>query len=314
MRIAIYGTGGVGGYFGGRLVEAGHDVVFIARGAHLEAIRRDGLKVESVCGDFVASPALVTDVPSEAGPVDAVLVCVKAWQVRAVAADIGPLLGPDTFLVPLQNGVEAADDLAAGLGPERVLGGLCRILSYVAGPGRICHAGVSPVVEIGERGGGHTERVAALRAAFEKARGLTVLTPDDIEVASWEKFLFIAPLSGVGAATRAPVGVIRSVPETRAMLHAATTEVFTLARARGVALGADAVDRTLAYVDSLPAGVTASMARDIVEGRPSELEHQTGTVVRLGRAAGVAVPVNECLYRTLLPADLEARGALRISG
>jgi 2-dehydropantoate 2-reductase len=308
MRVAIYGTGGVGGYFGGRLAEAGHDVVFIARGAHLEAIRKDGLVVESVAGDFVVRPANATDSPAEAGPVDAVLVCVKAWQVPEAAAKLGPLLGPETFVVPLQNGVEAADQLAAAVGRARVVGGLCRLLSYVAGPGRIRHAGVPPVVELGERGGGKSGRVEALRSALASAKGVEVLLPADIDVATWEKFLFIAPFGAVGAVTRMPAGVVRGVPETRAMLRAAMQEVFALAAARGVILDGDAVDRTLAYVDSLPEETTASMQRDITEGRPSELEQQTGTVVRLGREAGVPVPVNECLYRSLLPAELRARG------
>ncbi len=308
MRIAIYGTGGVGGYFGGRLAEAGHDVIFLARGAHLDAIRRDGLVVESVSGDFAIRPAHATDAPAEVGPVDAVLVCVKAWQVPAAAAELGPLLGAETFVVPLQNGVEAADQIAAAVGAERVVGGLCRLLSYVAGPGRIRHAGVAPVVELGERGSGPSARVEALRSAFAGAKGVEVRVPADIEVATWEKFLFIAPFGAVGAVTRMPAGVVRSVPETREMLRAAMQEVFALAGARGVALDGGAVDRTMAYVDSLPEETTASMQRDIVEGRPSELEQQTGTVVRLGPAAALPVPVNECLYRSLLPAELRARG------
>lgn len=308
MRIAIFGTGGVGGYFGGRLAQAGHAVVFIARGAHLTAIRREGLRVESVSGDFVVQPAEASDDPASVGIVDAVLVCVKAWQVTEAAHALMPMLGPSSVVVPLENGVEAAEELAAVVGAQRVLGGLCKIVSYVAGPGRIRHAGVPPRVELGERDGRPSERVAALRAAFEKAGGVSVGTPDDIEAAVWEKFLFIAPFSGVGAVTRMPAGGFRSVPETRAMLEAAMQEVFDLARARGIALRENAVDRTLGFVDALPADATASMQRDILEGRPSELEHQNGTVVRLGREEGLPVPVNECIYRSLLPAELKARG------
>ncbi len=307
MRIAVYGTGGVGGYFGGRLAQAGESVVFIARGAHRDAIRRDGLKVESIAGDFEVKPAEATDDPAVAGPVDVVLVCVKAWQVPEIAPSLLPLLRDDSVVVPLENGVEAADQIAAVVGPERVLGGLCKIVSFVAGPGRIRHAGVPPRIEFGERDGRKSERVAALRAAFEKAHGVSVCTPDDIEAALWEKFLFIAPVSGVGAVTRVPIGAFRAVPETRAMLEAAMSEVFALARARGVALRGDAVARTMGFVDGLPQDATASMQRDVIEGRPSELESQNGTIVRLGRQSGVAVPVNECLYRSLLPAELAAR-------
>ena len=308
MRIAVFGAGGVGGYFGGRLAQAGHSVVFIARGAHLQAIRRDGLHVESLAGDFVVRPAEATDSPGSAGQVEAVLVCVKAWQVPEAAQAMLPMLGPRSFVVPLENGVEAADQIASAVGSDRVLGGLCKIVSYLAAPGRIRHAGVEPRVEFGERGGLRSDRPASLRAAFEAAGGVSVGIPDDIDAALWEKFLFIAPFSGVGAVTRAPAGVLRGIPETREMLRAAMQEVFTLARARGVAVREDVVARTLGFVDALPKDATSSMQRDILEGRPSELEYQNGTVVRLGRAAGVATPVNESIYRSLLPAELRARG------
>ncbi|MFI5183860.1 MAG: 2-dehydropantoate 2-reductase [Vicinamibacteria bacterium] len=310
MRIAVVGAGGVGGYFGGRLAQAGASVAFIARGGHLEAIRRDGLHVESLAGDFALRPVEVTDDPGSVGRVDLVLVCVKAWQVPEVAPSLRPLLGASTAVIPLQNGVEAAPQLAAVIGGERVLGGLCRIVSYVAGPGRIRHAGASPHIEFGELQGGRSERVAGLRALFERASGLSVETPDDITAALWKKFLFIAPLSGVGAVTRAPIGVLRGIPETRAMLEAAMREVLDLARARGIGMDADVVARTMSYVDTMPSDATASMQRDILEGRPSELEYQTGTIVRFGREARVPVPVNECLYRSLLPAELKVRGLL----
>lgn len=307
MRVAVVGAGGVGGYFGGRLAQAGASVVFVARGRHLEALKRGGLRVESLAGDFVLQPAEATDDPSSIGPVDVVLVCVKAWQVPEVAPSLLPLLGPDTAVIPLENGVEAAGQLAAVLGSRHVLGGLCRIVSYVVGPGQVRHAGASPQVEFGEVDGRKSERVASLRALFERADGLSVATPDDITAALWEKFLFIAPVSGVGAVTRVPIGAFRGVPETRAMLEAAMQEVFELARSRGIAMAGDTVARTLAYVDTMPVDATASMQRDIMEGRPSELEYQTGTIVRFGRESSVPVPVNECLYRSLLPAELRAR-------
>lgn len=308
MRIAILGAGGVGGYFGGRLAQAGHPVVFVARGAHLDAIRRDGLRVESLAGDFVVRPAEATDRTESVGQVDAVLVCVKSWQLPEAVVALRPLLGPQSFVVPLLNSVEAADQLASGVGGERVLGGLCRLVSYVAGPGRIRHAGLQPSIEFGERDRTSSKRTAALHAAFASAAGLEAAVSGDIDAAVWEKFLFIAPFGGVGAVTRAAAGQFRQVPETRAMLKAAMEEVALLARARGVRLRADALERTLRFTDALPEDATASMQRDILEGRPSELEAQTGAVVRLGRAAGLPVPVNECIYRSLLPAELRARG------
>jgi 2-dehydropantoate 2-reductase len=307
MRIAVFGTGGVGGYFGGRLAQAGESVVFIARGAHLAAMRARGLRVESVGGDFHLSPVEATDDPARAGAVDAVLVCVKAWQVGEAARALVPMLRAVSFVVPLEHGVEAADELAAVVGPQRVVGGLCRIVSYLAGPGHIRHAGAVPRVEFGERDRRPSGRVAALRAAFERCAGVSVGTPADIEVALWEKFLFIAPFSAVAAAARMPAGVVRTVPQTRRLLEAAVREARAVAAARGVALPEDVVARTLAYVDGLPEDATASMQRDLVEGRPSELEAQTGTIVRLGRERGVAVPVNEFLYACLLPSENAAR-------
>jgi 2-dehydropantoate 2-reductase len=267
------------------------------------------LRVESVDGDFTVHPVEVTEDPGEAGPADAVLLAVKAWQVKEAGRALLPLLAAGGFVVPLQNGVEAADELAAEVGEERVVGGLCKIVSFVAGPGRIRHAGVAPRIEFGERDGRPRERVERLRAAFEKAAGLSVATPSDIGAAVWEKFLFIAPLSGVGAVTRMPAGQLRSVAESRGMLETAMREVFDLARARGIGLRKDAVARTMSYVDGLPADSTASMQRDILEGRPSELEYQTGAIVRLGRESHVAVPVNEFIYHALLPGERRARGA-----
>jgi 2-dehydropantoate 2-reductase len=307
MRFAVVGAGGVGGYFGGRLAQAGERVSFLARGAHLEALKSDGLRVESVAGDFDLRPVDATDSAVAIGAVDVVLVCVKAWQVGAVAVSLGPLLGPETVVVPLQNGVEAADALAAVVGEERVLGGLCKILSYIVAPGWVRHAGVAPRIEIGERRGGPSPRVGALREALERCVGVAVGTPEDIEVALWEKFLFIAPVSAVGAASRMPVGVVRGEPEVRRLLEEAMREVVVVGRARGVALRDDIVERTLRYVDGLPADATASMQRDLLEGRPSELDYQTGAVVRLARAAGIRVPVHEFLYAILAPGERGAR-------
>ena len=308
MRIAVVGTGGVGAYFGGRLAQAGESVAFVARGAHLLAMRESGLRVDSVAGDFVIAPVEASDDPARIGPVDVVLVGVKAWQVSEAARTMGPLLGPRTLVVPLQNGVEAADQLAAVLGRERVIGGLCKIVSAIVAPGHVRHSGVPPRVELGERDGRKSERVEALRAAFERAQGVSVVVPDDVEAAIWEKFLFIAPFSGVGAVTRQPAGAMRTVTETRRLIERAMFEVAALARAKGVNLPDEAVARNMEYVDRLPTESTASMQRDIMDGRPSELEQQTGAIARLGREAGVPVPVNEFLYAALLPAERKARG------
>lgn len=310
MRIAVFGSGAVGGYFGGRLAQGGEDVVFIARGEHLAAIRTDGLRVSSVLGDFLIRPAAATDDPAGVGPADLVLLGVKAWQVPEAAEAIRPLVGPQTLVLPLQNGIEAPDQLAQVLGPHAVLGGLCRIIAYLEGPGRIRHGGGAPYVGFGALDGTRTEGLAAVERAFARTRGLTAELVSDIRAAMWSKFMFIAALSGVGAVTRAPIGVIRSQPETRRLLEEALREVYRLSAAEGVALAADGVEAALAFVDSLPPDGTTSMQRDIAAGRPSELEAQSGAVVRLAERLGVAVPTHRAIHASLLPLERRARGTL----
>lgn len=309
MRVAIFGTGAVGGYFGGRLAQAGADVVFIARGEHLEALRNRGLRVESLKGDFVVRPAQATDDPGRVGAVDAVLVGVKAWQVPEAAHAIRPMVGSTTCVVPLQNGVEAPGQLATVLGTQHVLGGLCSIISFIAGPGHIRHAGAEPSIAFGELDNRSSERAERLRQDFARAH-VKVEIPADIQVAMWEKFLFIASWGGVGAVTRAPVGVVRRLPETREMMVEAMREILRVGQARRIALSEESMRKAITFIDNLQPGSTASMQRDIMEGRPSELDFQNGTVVRLGREAGVPTPVHAFLYHSLLPAELRARGQL----
>lgn len=308
MRIAVFGTGGVGGYFGGRLAQAGEEVLFIARGSHLRAIKDQGLRVKSVKGDFTVEPAQATDDPTEAGAVDAVLVGVKAWQVPEAARLMRPLVGAQTFVVPLQNGVEAPRQLAAVLGEEHVLGGLCRIIAYISAPGEITHAGIEPYVAFGELDGRRGGRVERLRRAFAAAQGVTAEAPEDIEVAMWRKFLLICTWSGVGAITRAPIGIVRTQPETRQMLQQSLQEVMDVARARGIDLPSESISETMAFIDDVPADGTASMQRDIAEGRPSELDSQSGAVVRLGEEAGVDTPLHRFITHSLLPLERRARG------
>jgi 2-dehydropantoate 2-reductase len=308
LTVAVFGTGAVGGYFGGRLAEAGEDVRFVARGRHLEAIRARGLRVSSVDGDFTIHPARVSDEPAELGVVDVVLVGVKAWQVPDAASAMRPLVGERPVVVPLQNGIEAPDQLAAVLGKERVLGGLCRVLAFLDGPGHIRHTGVTPSITFGELDGSRTDRVESLLQAFARTRGIVADVPPDIRVALWTKFLFITALGAVGALARAPIGVVRSESKSRQLLQRALEEIQMVALRNGIALPENTADKTLAYIDSLPEGGTASMQRDIMEGRPSELEAQVGAVVRLGERLGVPVPVHRMIYETLLPLERRARG------
>jgi len=308
MRIAVFGVGGVGGYFGGRLAEAGEDVVFISRGAHLQAIQRNGLQVESSEGNFVIEQAQAHEDPAAVGSVDVVLVGVKAWQVPQAAEAIRPLVGAETVVVPLQNGVEAPSQLEAVLGSDHTLGGLCRIISSIVAPGHIRHAGIDPYVAFGRLDGQHSEGAQRLRAVFARAKGVRVEIPPDIRMAMWRKFLLIAAWSGLGAITRASIGPIRTQPETRQMLKQALQEIHAVAVANHVALPHDAIAETLAFIDSLPAQGTASMQRDIIAGRPSELASQNGAVVRLAHEAGVEVPLHSFIYRSLLLLEMQARG------
>lgn len=309
MRIAIAGAGGVGGLLGGLLARAGHEVAVLARGAHGEAIRRDGLRVTSPLGSFTARVAAVSDDPASLGPADAVLVAVKAWQVAELAPRLAPLLATGGLAVPFQNGVEAARQLSAGLGDARVAGGLVSVLAWIDGPGAVKHMGGPPRVKMGARAGGQAARLEALAKALREAGALVELV-DDVERASWEKFLFIEPWGAVASAARAPVGVVRAVPETRALLVRALEELAAVGRARGVTLPEDVVARTLAGIDGFPAESTSSMQRDLGAGRPSELDDQVGAAVRLAREAGVPAPVHEALYAALLPQEKAARGAI----
>ncbi len=307
MRIGIIGVGGVGGYFGGRLAEAGEDVVFIARGRTLEALRARGLQVESVNGDFVLDRVNATDDPSSLGPVDAIIVATKAWQVREAAEAVRPMLGPETIVVPLENGMEAPDDIAAVLGHAHALGGLCTIVSFVVEPGHIRHAAADPIIMFGDLQNRPNKMAEALRDAFVRAK-VNAQIPKDIVHSMWSKFLFIAPLSGMGAITRVSVGIWRSMQETRGMVELALGELLAIARERGADLPDEAVATTMGRYDSLDPDATSSLQRDVVDGKPSELDAQLGAVVRMGRAAGVATPVHEFMYNCLLPQERKARG------
>jgi 2-dehydropantoate 2-reductase len=312
MRIAIVGAGGVGGLLGGLLARDGAEVRVLARGKHADAIRAGGLRVDSPLGHFTAPVAAVSDDPAALGPADVVLVAVKAWQVSELAPRLAPLVAAGGVAVPLQNGVEAAGQLAAALGEERVAGGLVAVLSWIESPGTVKHVGAPPRVKLGERGvraGRASGRLDALCAALRRA-GAECEVVADVERASWEKFLLIEPWGTVAAAARAPLGVLRSLPECRALVVGAMEELARVARGRGIALPDDAVSRTLAWLDGAPPEATASMQRDLGAGRPSELPDQTGAVIRLARDAGVPVPIHEVLHAVLVPQERAARGEI----
>lgn len=306
MRIAVVGTGGVGGYFGGRLAQAGEDVVFIARGATLSALRESGLRVESADGDFTIQPAQATDDTATVGPVDAVLLAVKGWQVPDAIEAIRPLMGDVTFIAPLLNGVEAPDQLAEAFGQRHVIGGLCGLFGSIVAPGHIRNMLPRPFISLGELDSPGSERIERMRDAFNRV-GVHATIATDIRAALWEKLLFVGPFGGVGAATRAPIGVMRSLPETRALLEGAMAEIALTAQANGVHVADDAIAKAFALMDGSPEQATASMQRDIMAGRPSELESQVGVIVRMARDARLEVPIHATLYASLLPQERQAR-------
>jgi 2-dehydropantoate 2-reductase len=270
----------------------------------------DGLRVDSINGDFVVKPVNATHDPSKTGTVDLVLVCVKAWQVQEAAESMRPMVGPETMVLPLQNGLEAPLQLAEVLGPQHILGGLCGLFCYVAGPGHIVHAGTDPFVKFGELDNRRSQRVEKLLDIFSAA-DVNADIPTDIQVAMWLKFMLITVWSGMGAITRSPAGIWRGYPETRRMAECGLQEIMDVAEARGISLPEKAVQTTMSVYDSLVPESTASLQRDVMEGHPSELETQIGAVVRLGREAGVSTPQHTFIYHSLLPLELQARGQLK---
>ncbi len=312
MRIAVFGAGAVGAYFGGRLIEAGkHDVALIARGQHLEVLQTRGLRIESPEGDAGLPPDAFTasNNPEDLGQVDAVFVTVKTWMVPAAAEAIRPLIGPQTTVIPLQNGVEAPEQLANALPDAHVIGGTCRIFTAVPEPGLVSHTGPTPTLTIGELDGSDSAPVEQICSALVDA-GVSASIRPDIMAAVWEKLLFVGPLGGVGAATRAPIGVFRTQPESRRLLIDCMEEIVAAAAATGVNLGDGAIENGLRLVDASPEGGTASMQRDIASGRPSELEAQVGVIPRLGQRHQVPTPAHDAIYAALLPSELKARGQL----
>jgi 2-dehydropantoate 2-reductase len=306
MKIAIMGTGGVGGYYGGLLAQSGQDVTFVARGAHLTAIRGKGLQVKSILGDFVVSPAKATDNPAEIGLVDLVLFMTKTYHTDEAAQAIKPMVGKNTVVLSLQNGVDAAERIGAAIGMEHLLGGATWLSAAIEAPGVIGQYSQFRRIALGEFDGKTTPRLQAVYAAL-KATGATVELCDNILKVLWTKFVFIASVSMMGSLTRVTFGEYRAVPEARAVLTEALNEVAAVARAKGVTLDADVVAKTLVFIDNSAPNIKPSMQRDVEAGRVSELESMVGIVVRLGAELGVPTPVMQVAYAMLKPGELKAR-------
>jgi 2-dehydropantoate 2-reductase len=298
MKIAIMGSGGVGGYFGARLALAGEDVTFIARGAHLEAIRSGGLRVEGPLLECHLNDAKATDDPGGVGAVDLVVMSIKAYDLEGSVRAIAPMMGADTMVLPLLNGVDIAERIEPVLGAGRVLGGLCHLSAHIAEPGLIRQVGPLNKIIFGERSGEKTPRAEALREVLAGAEIPTVLSAA-IETELWLKFLFLAPGAGVCSVTSLRLGELLDDPDTREMLAGCMREIEAVGRKKGVALPDDAVEETFRFYEGLPPQTLPSMALSARRGDKLELEALNGAAARLGRELGVPTPVNQFIYAAL---------------
>jgi 2-dehydropantoate 2-reductase len=307
QRFIVVGAGAVGGLLGASLAQHGAEVAFLTRGATRERLRTVGLRVRRGDTVTVIGPLEAETDSARLAPADVVFLCVKSWQVAPLAAELGPLLRPGGVIVPLQNGLEAADTLATVVGVERVLGAVCYVIAAAEGD-EIVVRGPPLRMVLGELAGGHSARVEGLANAL-RAAAVTVDTPADVRSQIWEKLLFVGPLGMVGAALGMTAGQFRTLPESRSLVVDAMREIATLAGAQAVRIAADAVEAALVRLDGLPADAETSMHRDLQAGRPSELEEQVGAVVRAAARTGVAAPVHSALYRLLAARARLSRGA-----
>ena len=294
MRIVIMGAGGLGGYFGARLAAAGNDVAFIARGAHLTAIREHGLRVESALGNLHLRDVAATDDPGTLSPADVVMIAVKLWDTEAAAEAVRPLVRPGTAVVSFQNGVSKDDVLTSILGREAVIGGVGQIGVVIASPGVIRHTGTMAKLIFGELDNTRTPRVEALLDACTAA-GIDAEIAENINLAIWQKFAFLVPMSACTASMRSTIGAIRANPQARAFLVDITREVVAVGRALGVNLADDFVEQRMGFVETLPPQMTASMQGDLARGNRLELPWLSGAVVELGKRTGVPTPLNRAV-------------------
>jgi len=309
MNTAIIGTGGVGGYFGGKIACARNNVTFLARGNHLDALRNQGLKVKSYLGDFSVENVTATDKISDIEAPDLVIVALKAWQIRDISPELRKIIHEDTVILPLQNGILAADELSEHINPANILEGLCRIQSKIESPGIINHFGIEPAIIFGEKDNSISDRVLKLKNFFSSC-GIISKATDNIQAELWKKFISICA-SGLLAVCNSTYGEIRELPETRTLLTEVLTEVYNLSQKAGIKIGADFVTRAVSYIDTFPYDSTSSLTRDILEGKPSEIEYQNGTVVKLAEKYDLEVPVNRFIYYCLLPVENKARALIR---
>lgn len=309
MKILVMGAGGTGGYYGGLLSRQGHDVTFVARGEHLAAIQKKGLQIKSIAGDFVISPAKATDRPAKTDTLDLILFCTKTYNTEESAQLIKPVVGKDTTILSVQNGIDAAERIGRVVGIEHMVGGATWVSSAVESPGVIRQVSQFRRIVVGELNGERTARVEAIHQAFQDT-GVAAELSDSILKVLWTKFVFITAASGFGSLTRLPMAEFRELPETRALIVQLMREVEAVAHSQGVHLDADVVEKSLAFMDQAGPAIKASMQLDVESGHRSEIESMIGVIGRKGRESGVPTPVADAIYAMLLPVDVHARGKL----
>lgn len=305
MKISVMGAGAVGSYYGGLLARAGQDVTLITRGPHLHAMREKGLKINSFFGDFEVSSIQATDDPTKVGPVDLILFTVKTYDTDSATEAMSPMIGSNTSVVPLQN-ANMAERIGRDVGMEHMLGGLTYVYTAREAPGLIRQTSNFHRIVFGEFSGRITPRAEAIRKTLETS-GATIILTDDIQKELWSKLLFISPSAGVSSIARLPSGHYRSVPETRALLIEAMSEIEAIARARGVKLDSDIVEQKIKLIDSLEPGAMTSTQRDVMAGRPSEMEELIGMIVIMGKELNLPTPASRFMYAALKPVELKAR-------
>ena len=306
MNIVIYGTGGVGGYFGARLAQAGNNVTFIARGKHLEAIQQKGLQLNSIKGDYLVQPAKATSIISEIKNIDLILVCVKTWQLAEETEKIKSVLDDTTMVISLLNGIANEDVLCNILPKKHVLGGLCKVVSKVEDYGVINHISYEPTIVFGELNNKKTERAILLSQTFLDA-GITTKLASDIQKEIWTKFLFITTISAIGALTRATIGEMMISSEIKKMMRKTAEEIFEISKAKCINLPENIIEKQFKLIENHPFNTTSSLQRDMMGGNPSELEAQNGAIVKMGKELGISTPVNSFIYNCLLPQERKAR-------
>jgi len=306
MKILIYGTGGVGGYFGARLAEAGNDVTFIARGLHLKTMQQRGLRLISPNGNYTVNNATYQENTAGLCDVELIIIAVKTWQLKEVAQEILPILEENTLVLPLLNGVTNCEVLSAILPSKNVIGGLCKIVSKISNPGEITHLSYEPTLVFGDLNRIKTEQILRIEKVFNRANFKSILA-SNIQTQIWTKFIYICTVSAIGALTRAPIGAMIAQVEIRQMMLDTATEIIAIAKEKGIVLKEDIIEKQFRIIAEQPYDTTSSLQRDMMAGKPSELASQNGVVVRLGREFGIPTPVNSFIYNSLVLQEEKAR-------